>query len=218
MKLNQLYSLLTRYLKSLLNPYTIIMVEDTNHPLWDEIFKFRYKLYCIIDKLLDKDNYPDGRESDEFDTNSIFFVAVDKHRKIIGLSRLILNSEIGLPTINEFDLKDKINNMIPGDTSIAEVSRFMILPEYRKSFLLIDLCFSVIHFSGRRGIKVLVGCVESWFLKTLRGLIPSVSSIGNPMYCFNAMNYPILINLENIQHELDKRRVMNFILKWRTSR
>lgn len=159
----------------------------------NEIFRLRYEIYCLRDKLLKPEDYPNGIEFDDYDKDSIHFIAYSNKHVPIGTVRLIMGTVEGYPTENEFNLKPIVDK-IPKET-IAEVSRFLVVPEYRKTLLMVDLCKTVYLFSKRKEIFFLLGCVESWFLESLNKIMGPIDIISQPKFCFNAMNYPFLLPL-----------------------
>jgi N-acyl amino acid synthase of PEP-CTERM/exosortase system len=98
----------------------------------DEIFRLRYKVYCHECKFLDPQKYPQEKEEDKYDPNSVHFFASDDIG-IIGTARIILNSKEGFPL--ESHCKNKLaikKELLPDPKSTAEISRLVISKEYRR--------------------------------------------------------------------------------------
>jgi len=182
------------YLKRPFKKYDII-VSGKNVP--EKYYKFRYWIYCKIDKLIDKaDTYSD-EERDRYDDVSVHIFALNKEDEVIGTVRLIKYTNLGLPTIKEFNLEDRLEK-VPRD-KVMEISRFMVHPDYRKSMLFIDLCKAVFLVSKEQNIDFWTGCAESWFINGLERLYGEVEIISEPKFCFNAMNYPFFIEIDKIE-------------------
>ena len=194
--------------------YKIIIARDKD--TLDRVYQFRYEMYCIKDKLLDARHYPKQRESDEYDQYSIHFVAINREDEIIGVIRLIRSSDEYLPTEKEFDLEELLQGINP--ESIVEVSRFIIRHDYRKTFLLLDLMKAVFIYSTENEIKFWLGCVESWFYKTLISIFGPIRLVANPRFCFNAMNYPFLLRLSDMENQLQKKHKFLYLFLKKKSR
>lgn len=193
-------------LKSLPQEYTIEIAKDKS--LMADLYKFRYRMYCLVDKLLNKEKFPRGYEIDDYDEHSVHFVALDKEKRIIGTVRIIKNSVFGLPTAKEFNLENKLKNL--PSKKIVELSRFIIAPGYRKSLLLLDLCKAIYFYSKENSIKYYLGCVEKWFLKKIEKVFGEINIVGKPLFCFNAMNYPFLLNIKDLERRAQKQNKLLF--------
>lgn len=181
--------------------YEIVVADKED--LIEEIYRFRFKVYCLIDELLDKENYPKEIERDEYDEHSVQIVALNRNKEIAGTVRIIPNVPLGLPTIKEFGLEEKLKGF-PFDRAV-EISRFMIAPRYRGTMLMLDLCKAAYLYTKEKGVKYYIGCGEDWFLKLIGKVFGKVETIGNPIFCFNAINYPFLIDTKKFESETRKR-------------
>lgn len=169
--------------------------------LIEEIYRFRYIMYCEKEKLLDKTNYQKGLEFDEYDENSKQ-IGVYKDSELVGTARIILNSVEFFPTEKEFNfcLTKNIRS------SAIEVSRFMLERKHRKSNATLDLIKAVYLFCQENQINYAIGCVEEWFLRRLRMILSTVEVIGQPTFCFNAINIPIIIDIVKCRKFLEENR------------
>ncbi|NPU86575.1 MAG: PEP-CTERM/exosortase system-associated acyltransferase [Syntrophaceae bacterium] len=98
--------------------------------LLKEIFRVRYEVYCEECGYLPTSDYPDGLEIDEFDENSIHFAAFADDR-VIGTSRLVMNSKNGFP-MNEHCHQIDIDNSTLATDSVVEVSRLALRKSFRR--------------------------------------------------------------------------------------
>ena len=57
----------------------------------DQLLRLRYQVYCQEKQWLPADDYPDGREIDEFDAYSFHFLAL-KDNEVVGTVRDIAPS------------------------------------------------------------------------------------------------------------------------------
>lgn len=177
-----------------------------NEELKNEIFKLRYQLYCKTYKLLDKNNYPDKIEKDKFDKYSEHF-AVFSSNFMVGTFRIIKDSKLGFPTEKEFKLQ--LNNR--NREKIIEISRVMVKPNFRKTMLFIDMLKTIYLYAKKNNYEFFLGCGEGWFIKNLRKLFNgTVKIIGKGHFCFNAINYPFIIEVKEIEKFLMKNKYILF--------
>jgi len=190
--------------------YRIVVINKEDKKLMRKMYEFRYDTYCLVDKLLEKKDYPDGVEMDEYDEYSIFLVAIDRQKNVLGMVRLIKNSKLGFPTTNDFKLTDYIKNL--DNDEITEVSRLMVRKDYRNTFLILDLYRAIFFYSMENDISYWLGCVEVWFLKSLNQLAGKINVIGKPVFCYNALNYPFLLNLKEAKEKIKKNNKLIYFL------
>ncbi len=66
-----------------------------------ELFALRYQVYCVERGFLSQENYPNGEESDSYDSAAVHFAAVDHNGKVLGSVRLVRHMPgIGFPFEN----------------------------------------------------------------------------------------------------------------------
>ena len=109
-------------------------VDHSDKALMDEIFKLRYQVYTQECGFLDPADYPDGRETDKYDPQSLHFVAMNQDDDVIGTLRLILPGQYPLP-IQTYcpDLKiDKDPREQLPQVQFAEISRLVISKQLRR--------------------------------------------------------------------------------------
>ncbi|MCF6201031.1 MAG: GNAT family N-acetyltransferase [Hydrogenimonas sp.] len=106
-------------------------IEAKDPELIKEIYKFRYQIACEEEGIFDKNNYPDEYESDEYDKYSLQYVFLNKKNTIVACVRLIYNSKIGYPTLNNLKLFNRKENSVLLHSRTAELSRIFIKKEYR---------------------------------------------------------------------------------------
>lgn len=167
-------------------------------------YRFRYKIYCETDNLLDKKDYPDKKEKDNFDAHSTHFLALDAKDEVVGNIRLIRHSKEGFPTEEEFEIKNELDKYPRKE--MVELSRFMIDPDYRGSLLFLDLCKTAYRFAKENDIKYFLGCGEQWFINIVRDFFGDIDMIGEPKFCFNAQNYAFVVDLDKMKDHLKRNR------------
>ena len=94
--------------------------------------ELRYQVYCEECGFLAPEDYPDGRESDEHDSNSHHFVALNQQNALVGYVRLVLPD-----AIQTFPFQTHCVTLLDGVTlppagRSAEISRLMVRKDYRR--------------------------------------------------------------------------------------
>jgi N-acyl-L-homoserine lactone synthetase len=186
--------------------YSIRLVSE-EHVL-AKLFKFRYDLYCLHDQLLTKSNYPSGVEFDDHDAQAVHFAAFDENGEIVGTMRLIGYTSLGFPTEQEFRISDELVDV--KRDRIMEVSRLLARPDYRNSFLLIDLCKTAYLFARNQQNNYLLGCAERSLIKLLHKLLGPIPLLGEPTFCFNAVNHAFLIDIDATVMRLRARSQLQY--------
>jgi N-acyl amino acid synthase of PEP-CTERM/exosortase system len=96
-------------------------------------FRFRYKVFCLEERFLTADNYPNGYEYDNYDKWSEHIgVYEDQSDTLVGYVRLVKHSQdLGFPTAHHYsELYDKLSGL-PLE-KVYEISRLCISPMYRQ--------------------------------------------------------------------------------------
>src|SRR3989338_9815926 len=137
--------------RGIFSRYYIIISQDSS--LLDASYRLRYEVYCLEKQYLDKNLYPDGRETDIYDQYSVHIFALDKYNKIVGMTRLINSYLNTLQIENDFDIKDRLLKL--SKARIVEVLRLIVRKDYRKTFLFIDLLRAILIYSRENKIDYL---------------------------------------------------------------
>ncbi len=101
---------------------------------WDEVVndaaRLRFQVYCVERGFISESAYPDGKELDEYDEDSVHFgIYIDA--SLAGYARLVLNKGHGLPIFKYAPfVKDKVKKFPPD--SIGEISRLVISKTFRR--------------------------------------------------------------------------------------
>ena len=109
------------------------MIGKTTHSPEEmkQLFRFRYRTYCIEKQYLPAVNYPEQAEFDELDVYSFQLSVWDilNPSRLLGCVRLIPPNPLGLPCIDHFAITDRTVS----PESAAEISRFIVSSEARSS-------------------------------------------------------------------------------------
>lgn len=120
---------------ALFNEHFLVEQVDTDERR-REIFALRYSVYCIENSWLDKKNYPDELEKDEFDTRSIFAALIHRRSgEFVGCVRLIRSDpasgidSLPIAGLAEADARPLLRQLPARRT--AEISRFAVSKSFR---------------------------------------------------------------------------------------
>lgn len=112
-----------------LEPFTFAQIDFNDKPMMDRLYRLRYQVYCEECHFIKPQDYPNGKESDEFDPQSRHFAAFDSTGEVIGTVRLILPHPRPLP----------IQHHCP-DLKIGDASKIQKLQFGEISRLIISKC------------------------------------------------------------------------------
>jgi hypothetical protein len=130
-----------------------------------KVFLIRYQVY-LNEGYIKKDICKDGYWKDAYDDYSINFLATNKKNEAVGAFRLTLNSEIGFPVENYFNLADlKIDKK-----SIAEPTRVVVKKEYRgnKRLVLFGLGAVAYRYCIKHNISFWYGTLPEKLVKSFK--------------------------------------------------
>lgn len=114
------------------------IVEVDSVALLEEVYRLRYRVYCIENKFLDLTNYPDRMEKDEYDHHSAHILL--KHRpsgRFIGTARMVLQDRLDPYKVFPVEKYLQVDanlmdiNQLPRH-NVAEISRFAVLRQFSR--------------------------------------------------------------------------------------
>ncbi len=109
--------------------YIFRRVSPWEKDLLEKIYRLRFQVYVREREFLSAAMYPDGRERDEFDAQSIHFAAITTAGEVVGSLRLILPGRRQMP-IERNILGNRALYQRIVDDDYAEVSRFAISKQF----------------------------------------------------------------------------------------
>jgi N-acyl-L-homoserine lactone synthetase len=173
-----------------------------------DVYRLRYKVYCLERGYERPDDYPDGIETDEYDQYSVHFIAyVDS--KPVGTVRLILPNPLGIP-VERFCNVDK--EFINSDNlRFAEISRLAVSSEASKGFLIerskITLALlKHLHFYAK---DLNVGCFLSAMSTALERLLDRCGmkfKKAGPPVNYHGIRTPYYAMCDELEQELFSKR------------
>ena len=113
------------------------MVPAISDDLKNEVYKLRYQVFCIENKIFNPEDYFGGLEYDDFDQNSVHYLI--RHRKsgdYVATTRLILpdaNNPEKLFPLEQYCEIDNFAAMQPVNRKhLGEVSRFCVSEAFKR--------------------------------------------------------------------------------------
>ncbi len=162
---------------------------DYTHPS----YALRYHVYCEEKHFLRPQDYPDGEEIDEFDSNAIHLSAIDRQDRILGTIRLVQPDDNKFPLLHHCDI-----SLTGIPTNTAEISRLAVAKlcqlaeqnpawntmqnsaddacsssksqqqDYTRSNIVLGLYKAMYQESKRRGIDYWLAAMEKSLARLLR--------------------------------------------------
>lgn len=154
----------------------------------EEIYRLRYRVYCLEKDWLSKADYPDEKEIDEFDDCSAHFIAKDSLGNITGTVRLILHSQQGFQITRYFEI-----DLPNGGLNCSEFSRLAINNGKRNNKIELGLYRETFQYCQNKGITHSYAVVERKLFSSLRRLGFLFEQIGEPRYYFGDYTIPICL-------------------------
>jgi N-acyl-L-homoserine lactone synthetase len=110
----------------------MLVKEAISHEELLDVYRLRYKVYCLERNYERVQDYPGGLETDEYDPYSVHFIAYVGALPV-GTVRLILPNPLGFP-VERFCNVD-VASICPDTRRFAEISRLAVSSEAAKGCL-----------------------------------------------------------------------------------
>lgn len=105
---------------------------DRDDAMMLEAQELRFKVYCEECHFLACDDFPNGREFDEFDKFSVHFCAFNLSHELVGYARLVLPDGAGKFPFERYCNTYANGITLPAASSSAEISRMIVRADYRR--------------------------------------------------------------------------------------
>ena len=158
-------------------------VQADSEDIKKETYRLRYRTYVEEFGFEKVEDHPGGLETDEYESNSIHFAALNEHNDVIGTIRLVLHSEKGFPV--EHAVKTTFIGEKPPPDRIAEISRLTVSKDIRRR-----------REDGQYGF-------ESYLKRSEGELLPDTGPI--PMRLKKRKNPVVILGLFQIMYHESKR-------------
>lgn len=108
------------------------VVQGRDHVLMQQVFELRFQIYCLECAYLPAANYPDYRETDEYDARSAHFCAFNLQNELVGYVRLVPpDLSNSFPFQSHFKTLQEGAELVPPEQA-AEISRLVVRHDYRR--------------------------------------------------------------------------------------
>lgn len=111
--------------------FKFLKVDFTDEAMMDKIYALRFDVYCRECGFIRAEDYPDGRERDEYDAQSIHFAAFNGDGDAVGTMRLIMPGEHPLPILEHCTQLDVPRERLEVPEAV-EISRLVISKRLRR--------------------------------------------------------------------------------------
>ncbi len=149
-----------------------------------DTFRMRYEVYVEEFGFENKEDHPNGLETDEYENKSLHFACLNDNDAVVGTLRLVMNSDQGFPIEHATQLD--FPGPMPDRDQIGEISRLTVTKDLR-----------------RRKEDGMYG-VESYITKSQGGVLPDDGSIPEEMR--GRKNPIIVLGLYQVMYQESKRR------------
>jgi N-acyl-L-homoserine lactone synthetase len=173
-----------------------------------DVYRVRYKVYCLERGYERPDDYPHGMETDEYDAYSVHFIAYLK-KMPMGTVRLILQNPLGFPVEKYCGIN--VQSFYSNIPKVAEISRLAVSSEAAKGCLIersrITLgLLKQLHLAAK-GLKI--ECFFSAMSLPLERLLNRCGmrfkKAGPPVY-YNGVRTPYYALCEELEEEVFENR------------
>lgn len=195
------------------------------------VFAMRYEVFCVDRKFLPSENYPDGLETDGYDSRSEHVLALDRAGRPAGAIRLVRSDRIGDLPFEEHCPELWAGSRISDRRTCAEISRMVIHREFRHRrddsrpdgatahesrptpmpLLLLALYRQLYLISRRKGIRWWYAAMEVPHARAFAGLGLVFNAIG-PVIDYYGPVAPYLADLRVVEKSLAQTQPR--LLEW----
>jgi len=189
-----------------------IFYTSKNEEELSELFKLRYKVYCLEYNYIDKSKLKGEVEQDEWDKYSEHFIIRDTKKNISATVRLIRNSEISFPILKHFKIDVDLNSI--NLDRATEISRLIVTREYRRHHLLFVLIKGIYLFVKEKEIENVFSVMDDKLFPMLNKMGIPFRKIGQPSM-FQGLTYPCILNVREFEAELSyyNPRLFQYLVK-----
>jgi N-acyl amino acid synthase of PEP-CTERM/exosortase system len=107
-------------------------VIDNDPALLRESYQLRYRVYCDERAFLPAADYPDGLETDVYDSHSLHVGVLNTHGAVAATARLIEQSDDGLPLFDHCSVSSHERQLHDPALRIVELSRLCVSRRYNR--------------------------------------------------------------------------------------
>ena len=186
----------------------VLVKRVTSEKELNDVFKVRYKVYCLERGYERPEDYPNGFESDEYDPYSIHFI-VYVNSLPIGTARLILRNPFDLPIERHCNVDIKSICADPG--KVVEISRLAVSSEVtkgcsiKKTAIMFNLIREIYHTTQCLNIEYVVAAMGQGLERILKKCGIMFIKIGDPVE-YHGIRIPYYAHIEELMGGLSQNR------------
>ncbi len=173
-----------------------------------DVYRLRYKVYCLERGYEREEDCPNGLETDEYDPYSVHFVAYIKSVPV-GTVRLILQNPLGFPVERYCSVNTR--SICQYGERVAEISRLAVSSEATKdicierSKITLSLMRELYSAARELGIGYLVSAMSTPLERLLKRCGLKFLVAGPPVD-YHGLRTPYYAACEDLERELFNRR------------
>lgn len=168
-------------------------------------YRLRFRVYCLERGFFDADNYPDQYETDEYDSCSVHFGALDERGALCSSMRLIQHNLLDFPIRQHFEWTDLPHDYDPHRA--VELSRLVSLKNYpNMTDINFDIYGIAYRWSVRNGIRFWLAIMEKSLISVFRFLGVPFTPLGPPHDHTNVLSYPMCVSLDALAAGMSEKR------------
>jgi N-acyl-L-homoserine lactone synthetase len=181
-----------------------------------DVFRLRYKVYCIERGYEEPEDHPNGLEMDVYDPYSIHFISYIEGIPV-GAVRLILSNSHGFPVERYCGIDTK--SIYPDTSQIAEISRLAVSSgaingfSIKKSYITLSLLRELYNATRELCIRYFFAAMSKGLERMLNKCEIRFSQIGAPV-CYHGIRAPYCAEVDELKSGMAKNKtdISEFIL------
>lgn len=155
----------------------------------DKVFSLRFEVFCEELQVFTKDDYPDKRETDSYDSNSIHTVILHK-KDIVAYTRLVLPTS-KFPIEESAHLPPVFNRL-----KSVETSRALVVKAWRHSNVIWLLFNSIYSLCQEKGFESILSFSSSIMYNGFRKRGVPFLYVGETILFHGYKSYPSIMKVE----------------------
>ena len=173
-----------------------------------DVYRLRYKVYCLERQYEKSEDHPSGLEMDEFDPYSVHFICYEESVPV-GTVRLILPNPVGFPIESHCNISVREKCGVAGKA--AEISRLAVSCELSrrfsipKSHVTFGLIKELSHTAKQMRIDFLFAAMGNGLNRLLDSYGISFSKAGGPVD-YHGMRTPYFAYFGELEEKLQCKR------------
>lgn len=169
-----------------MNSITLCLAESEYQ--YEMMYRLRYETYTAEITSFEKEEFPDGKEQDQYDDHAIHIIACEG-TAVVGTLRLVKDSALGFVMETAFTIPSFIDR-----TQTVEHSRGIVRPEYRRRKIYPRMLEFAYTWQREHGYHVCIGAPNT---ERLAGILLAMgwTTIGEPRYYHGITVVPMMHRL-----------------------